>query len=68
MGEEKEAILCSGGSHFCTSSGCLISKFSLNLSEPWLPKSVKEDSVSHVTELVMIRKFILKCFVNCKIQ
>lgn len=67
MGEEKEAILCGGGSHFCT-SGCLISKFSLNLLEPWLPKSVKDDSVSHVIGLVMIRKFILKCFVNCEIQ
>lgn len=51
-----------------STSGCLTPNFSLNLSELWLPKSVKEDYVSHFAGLVMMRKIILKCFVNCKVQ
>lgn len=65
--EKKEAILCSGESHFCSSSR-LTSNFSINLSDAQLPKSVKENNVRYLTGRVMIKKIILKCFVSCKIQ
>ena len=49
--------------------------FSLNLSQPCLPKSVKTNKsckilcdVRHLTGLTMIRKVVFKCFVNYKIQ